>query len=417
MRLYYGWFIVFASLVILTGVLGTTVHSFGVFVRPVSEDMGLSRADTNTGLILFSLGGAVWAPIMGKLLDRLAIRPIMLICAVIMGASFIALSFSRSVMADAIILAGPLALAAQGAGTITATTIIARWFTVYRARAMAIALFGMSLAGVVVTPAIAYGVQHFEWRPTLMTVGASLTLVLLLLGVFIVRGKPGANDVESHEPNAVAAAQAASDAKPLKALTLLLMPQFWTIGLSCAVTLGFAQATMVTLVPLAEGIGIDATQAASLIAILSAAGLVGGLLTAWLADKIDRMTLITILFLFVAAAGAVLYFSHSFPMLAAGAVVLGFTTGIVSPAFHALIADRFGPASFGTAYGLMVFLMTIMGAVCVRYAGEVFDRTGAYDNMFLTIVVVGIVAALVMWATKMLSAPPAGVQPASVSAH
>lgn len=64
MRIYYGWYIVAISVVILTLLLGSTYHSFGVFVLPVSEDFGLSRAETNTALILFSLGNAICAPIM-----------------------------------------------------------------------------------------------------------------------------------------------------------------------------------------------------------------------------------------------------------------------------------------------------------------------------------------------------------------
>ena len=87
MRIYYGWFIVAMSVVIFTLLLGTTYHAFGVFVVPVSRDLGLSRAEINTALILFSIGNAIWAPIVGQMLDRLATRPIMLGCALLMGGA------------------------------------------------------------------------------------------------------------------------------------------------------------------------------------------------------------------------------------------------------------------------------------------------------------------------------------------
>src|SRR5262249_61333748 len=95
-RVYYGWFIVASSVVVLTLLLGSTYHAFGVFVLPVSEDFGLSRAQTNTALILFSIGNAIWAPIVGQMLDRLPIRPIMLSGALLIGASLVALGYSHS---------------------------------------------------------------------------------------------------------------------------------------------------------------------------------------------------------------------------------------------------------------------------------------------------------------------------------
>src|SRR5262249_14959998 len=96
MGIYYGWWIVASSVVVLTLLLGSTYHAFGVFVLPVSEDFGLSRAQTNTALILFSIGNAIWAPIVGQMLDRLPIRPIMLSGALLIGASLVALGYSHS---------------------------------------------------------------------------------------------------------------------------------------------------------------------------------------------------------------------------------------------------------------------------------------------------------------------------------
>ena len=110
---------------------------------------------------------------------------------------------------------------------------------------------------------------------------------------------------------------------------------------------------MITLVPLAQDAGIGSTHAAGLISVLATAGFIGNLLLAWIADRVDRMRLLGSLFIAVALVNGLLFFSHDYPLLVTCAALLGLTAGIVSPAFHTLIADRFGPASFGTAYGLM----------------------------------------------------------------
>jgi sugar phosphate permease len=409
MRIYYGWYIVAISVVILTVLLGSTFHAFGVFVLPVSRDFGLSRADTNTALILFSLGNAVCAPIVGQMLDRLSIRRLMLGCALLMGASLVTLGRSHSVWLCAIVIGAPLAFATQGAGVLTATTLVARWFSVHRGRAMAIALTGMSLGGILLTPLIAVAIEQIGWRQTLVILGCAVALTLAAL-VPIARDRPGPEDVESKTTRVADAEslEAASNAPPRKAMSLLRMWQFWTIGVSSALTLGVAQSVMITLVPLAQGGGVGGPRAASLISVLSAAGLIGNLLLAWLADRIDRMKLLGSLFLVVALVNGLLFFSHSYPLLATCAALLGLTSGIVSPAFFALIADRFGPASFGTTNGLMTPILTIVGALCVRYSGEVFDRTGGYGFVFLTFIASQAFAALLMFGTGRLAAHPAG---------
>lgn len=403
MRIYYGWFIVAMSVVIFTLLLGTTYHAFGVFVVPVSRDLGLSRAEINTALILFSIGNAIWAPIVGQMLDRLAIRPIMLGCALLMGASLVALGLSDSASWSAIVLVAPLAFAMQGAGILTANTLVVRWFSVHRGRAMAIALTGMSLGGIVLPPLIAIVIEHIGWRQTLVIVGCAVAITLVAL-VPIAREKPGPDDVESRTARAddadSRAREAAANVRPLKATSLLRMWPFWTIGVSSALTLGVVQALMITIVPLAQDSGIGSTQAASLISVLAAAGLIGNLLLAWIADRVDRMRLLGILFVAVALVNGLLFFSRGYPLLVTCAALLGLTGGIVSPAFHTLIADRFGPASFGTAYGLMTPVLAITSALCTRYAGEVFDRTGGYSFLFVSFIASQGFAALLMFGTR-----------------
>jgi len=58
----------------------------------------------------------------------------------------------------------------------------------------------------------------------------------------------------------------------------------------------------------------------------------------------------------------------------------------------------------------MTPLLALVGALCVRYAGEVFDRTGGYDFAFLSFVASQAFAALLMFGTRVLAAPAAGAQ-------
>jgi len=80
--------------------------------------------------------------------------------------------------------------------------------------------------------------------------------------------------------------------------------------------------------------------------------------------------------------------------------MLGISSSAAAPIFYALLADRFGMASFGTVRGLMAFLLAAASAAAVRLAGEVYDRLGSYDAAFYAFIVLGMGAVALMLSTQ-----------------
>src|SRR5579872_1352125 len=109
-------------------VTGFTFGAFGVFVLPVSRELTLSRADINTALIFKNLGNAVWAPVIGRLLDRARARPVMVVCSLVFTASFVTLALSHSLWLSAFMMGVGIPIAYLGAGSLSNTLLIARWF-------------------------------------------------------------------------------------------------------------------------------------------------------------------------------------------------------------------------------------------------------------------------------------------------
>ena len=57
--------------------LGGGLHGYGftVFFLPVSQDLGLNRAETSLAFSLARAEGAIEAPVIGYLVDRFGPRP------------------------------------------------------------------------------------------------------------------------------------------------------------------------------------------------------------------------------------------------------------------------------------------------------------------------------------------------------
>ena len=403
-RPYYGWLVVGMSMISMMIVLGTVFSSFGLFVLPVSQELGLSRANMNSALILLSLGGAVAAPAIGRLVDRVPMKPLMLLSALGLGACLVGLGLSHSLWIDMAILLVPLPIVVQGAGNMTMPVLIARWFEARRGRAMALGMMGLAFGAAILPPIVGFLIERQGWRIALIISGCLSALILTVLFLF-VRDRPGPGEMTD-----VAAARPwLADAPPAPAHVytigeLLRTPRFWLIAISSALALSVTQGVQVSLVPLALDNGFDMVAAASLISAAGAGSFGGKLLLALFADRINREVLLAGLYAMLALLACVPLLTRDYPVL----LVMAFGFGVCGAAmavFYALLADRFGTASFGTAQGLSMPFIALIGAASIRFAGEVYDKTGHYDLMFYAYCGVMLVAAAMILSTRYVARP------------
>src|SRR5262249_17459792 len=150
------WWIVFACACgLLVGTGSVLIFSFGVFLKPVTEDLGLSRGDLSTALWSATWLTALACPVVGWLIDRWGTRRIM-----IPGV----LAFALTVAGFGLMQAEPLFLVflifglvglAGGIQTpVPYAAVISRWFDRDRGLALGVATAGVG-AGVVLIPQFA----------------------------------------------------------------------------------------------------------------------------------------------------------------------------------------------------------------------------------------------------------------------
>jgi len=407
-RPYYGWVLVSIAMLVSMLVYGTTYHAFGLFVIPVSSEYGLSRADMNTAFVILEFGTAAMSPLVGRLLDFFPLKRIMFVSVLLLGFSFAVLGLSHSIWVSAAAIFLPLSAGMLGAAVLTMSLLMAHWFKAQRGRAMMISVMGVSLGGVVVSPVIAVLITNFGWRSALLIMAAAITILLSILILFI-RERPGENDVETRAPVNIPVDPiphaATADAKPLGIWTALRRSDFWAFSVAIAVAGSTAQTLTITLVPFAVDRGLTTVEAATIVSLFGTSAIAYKLLLAVVADKFDRITLLTAICLLGAVTNAALYVSYSYVALAACAVILGGAARALGPVVYAFVADRFGVQSFGTIRGLSGVVIAIVGAAFARFAGEVYDRTGSYDILFTTFILVDVIAAMLMISMRYTKPP------------
>ena len=94
--LYYGWWIVAASFSILLFTVGIGLYGPPVFLVPLQDHFGWSRAAVAGGSALAALTVRVVAPLVGVWIDRYGSRKVMTIGALLMGSAFCLFSTIQS---------------------------------------------------------------------------------------------------------------------------------------------------------------------------------------------------------------------------------------------------------------------------------------------------------------------------------
>lgn len=392
---FYGWWIVAGVFVAEMFAIGSTSFAFGVFVVPVSDEFGLSRATANTGLVLILLGMGLSAPLIGRLLDRFPVRWVLVGGAVSMGSGLVGIALVSDLFWIAVLLMLLVGPGAAAIGPLSATAVVSRWFRRQRGRALGVTSVATSLGGAVLVPVIGFNLELFGWRGALLIQGLAIMAVVSLVSLAVVRDRPqdmGLLPDGATETSTVDAAPAETATWSLAAL--LRSRDFWCIALVVAPTFAASQALLVTLVPYAIAMDISPPRAALLVSILAFSSILGKLVFGAIADRVDKRWLLLVIILFILMQFGLLLARPGFWALFGLLGITGLATGGELPVWAALVADRFGAASYGLVMGCMSLMVTLTSLIGIRYIGQAYDLYGSYDAAFCVFMACVLGAAL-----------------------
>ncbi|MDO8670080.1 MAG: MFS transporter, partial [Dehalococcoidia bacterium] len=170
-QFYYGWVIVAVGFIIGLVMVTFRLYSFGVFVKPISEDMGWSRTAISGVLSFSTVVEGLAALLIGSILDKRGARLLMVFGIAITGVGFIALGFMQTIWQFYLIRAFVIGIGLTCGGNLPINVSIANWFIRKRGKAVSIGLMGASLGGAVMTPFAAYLISVYGWRSAWVVCG------------------------------------------------------------------------------------------------------------------------------------------------------------------------------------------------------------------------------------------------------
>jgi MFS family permease len=251
--------------------------------------------------------------------------------------------------------------------------------------------------------------QNFGWRATYLFAGSLNLAITVPLIIFVLKDNPESRGLlpDGDKPDEITKlADGKTRMQTPKPVTIvgntglfvyLKSPALWSMGVSFALAaIGYNAVTMHE-VSFITHMNVSATIAALALGVTLGIGGITSFFSGWLADKLSSRY-VAILYHLIAIVGMlILMEAKTISKVWVFVTVYGLGIGASGTLLPIVTRDIFGTANFSTVFGFTNVLFVAGFALGVPLAGFMFDTTGSYHSVFITVTIIYIMAILSLY--------------------
>lgn len=369
---FFGWRVLFAAFIGMAFSPGPIIAVLlGAIAAQLSAEFNIDRGQVMFSLTVFSLATIVSVFFVGRLIDKLGARRVLIVSASLVVFNLLAMAYATHTIVAFYCLVGLFGFVSTGAQSITYNKLLAAWFDRKRGLAIGISTAGLGLGYSILPVVMAGALDVTTWRGSIVVLAA---LTLLPLGLAISLAVPPPVVSERGDPmrlSGVAFTAALCDAK------------FWAIALAIFCITASALGLVPNLVGFSRDLGIPP---ATLSTVFGLATLGGRFAFGYLFDRIFAPWVAAVCFIisaagFAALALAAAHLGGSWSNIVAVAVV-GFGLAAEGDLIGYLTSRYFGLLAFAQIYSFL-YIIFLLGIAIGPYAfGVGRDFFGSYTAVF-----------------------------------
>jgi MFS family permease len=397
----YGWVVVGAG-ALMTCISFGAILSLAVFLAPISESMGWSRAGVSAAATLDFLFMGFAAFAWGALSDRFGTRIVVLSGSLLLGLGLVSASQAQSLWQFQLLF-GALIGVAVGSFYAPMMAIASGWIVKQRSLAVALVSAGMGVAPVTLAPTASTLITAYDWRTAMLIIGIA-AWALLIPASFLVRPAPKSAE------DAAATANTAPETE-WTAAQAFRTPQFAALAGAHFACCAAHSGPIFHMVSYAMVCGIAPLTAVTVYSLAGFSGLGGRLLLGTLADRLGaKPVLVGGLFVQAFCIATYLAVAHLGEFYALS-VVFGLAYGGVMPLYAVLVREYFGARIMGTVFGAVSAFASLGMALGPVAGGYIYDTFHGYTWLHAGSFAIGLAAVVVA-----LSFPAKRRQPLGLNA-
>ena len=400
-RIFYGWYIVAASLLNLLYTGGVAHFGFTAVFEPIQNEFKWSYAQISLASSLRGLEMGLLAPLVGFLVDKWGPKKMVFAGSIFICLGFLVLSKVESLLVFylAFVL---IAFGMSFSGGTVIMTAVANWFQKKAGLAMGIVVSGFGLGGLLI-PVVTLLVDTYEWRTAMVIIGFG-TLGIVLPLAFIMRHRPeDYGYYPDGEVGTVSGPEIGNNIPVpntgMTARQALKSRIFWQLSVASCCHSFLLGAVVTHMMPYLSSLGVERSTASFIAMILPVVSIVGRLNGGWLGDRYGRKKVFTTSF-FLMTIGVFIYGFVDYNrlwMLVPFILALSLGWGGSVTTRLTLLREYFGRRSFGTIMGFMSGVMMVGNISGAPLAGWIYDTWGTYRGAWLAYSAVTLLGAFLVF--------------------
>jgi sugar phosphate permease len=387
-KLHYGF--VVAAVTFLVLLVGAGMRAVpGVFVVPLENEFGWSRATISLAVgVCIGLYGLM-APFSAATMDRFGVRGTMIAALCSIGIALALLPLMTQSW-QLILLWGVLVGSGIGfVANVLAAIVATRWFVAKRGTVMGVLTSATAAGQLLFLPPLAIVTVAYGWRVMAMIVAAAV-LGLIPVVWLLMRNRPedmglkaygemaDAKPVERVTGNPIRAAFAALGVGLRSRDFYLLAGTFFICGASTNGLIG------THLIPACIDNGIPEVMAASLLASMAIFNFIGATGSGYLSDRVDCRILLCVYYGLRGLSLLFLPFSFdTFYTLSLFAIFYGLDWIATIPPTVKLVGQSFGREKTAVMYGWVTCCHQLGGACAAFFGGVLRVNFDTYMHAFM----------------------------------
>ena len=381
-KVFYGWIVVICCIILMALGIGMFNSTNSMFVIPVCESLGFSRAQFTFYRSIVILIGALVMPLYGRIIQRFGVKKVLAAGALMLGFSAFGYSTSNNLW-QFYLFASVNGLFYNGINFMSIGVLINAWFKGRKGLATGLAFSGSGLGGAVMIPVIGHMIELIGWRWAYRFMGVFGIAVMLPIIIIFIKNEP--TDI-GLDP--LALEQSGQKSRPLTVVSYSFREairslKFWLLVTAFFFLNFFATAINSHTAPYLSDLGYMTPYIASVLSLYMVSLTMGKIFLGSIYDRFGAMAGNVFVSAFCLGFPIFAYLSYIPAMAWIYAVFVGIASCGVTVPVSILVIRYFGDKEFPVIFSFVMMFSNLAPVFSLPAMGAVYDFTGTYKPAWI----------------------------------
>lgn len=396
-KLHYAW-IILLGVILIRGFAGGGINlTSGLFLSPVSNDIGVGIGTLSLYLSITSIVTVLWLPVAGKIVNKYDIRVIAVIGAILQALSFVALGFMNSVYGW-YVLAIPFAMGSTLLVSLLGPILINRWFSKNQGLIMGMHMAFVGLFGAVLQPVTSSIISQKGWRAGYYIIGGVTFIIVIITSLLLLRNKPEDKNLSAFGADSPSDKKVESNQVEktvgISEKTALRSASFYFLVLFLVAITGVG-VFMQHIPTYGSLLGYSVKQTGNALAFASIGTAIGSIAIGIISDKIGSIkTSYIMIGIGILSISGFFVSSYSFFLFGLSTFLHGLVSSSIMVLAPILTIKFYGQKDYEKIFAKVSMGAPIASVLLIPIYGFVYDVTDSYLIVLIGMICLLIIAAL-----------------------